>query len=62
MRMTGAAPFVGSSSLATTWIGNCPRNMTATLTTLPPISLQIGGVSVHPPARSMRTGIDVHTA
>jgi len=57
MRITGS-----SSSFATTWIGSCPRSVTATFTTLPPTSLQIGGVSLQPPARSTRTGVEVQTA
>ena len=41
--------------------GGCPLRLIARLTTLPPSMRQNGGVSVHPPAISMRTGERPHT-
>ena len=43
------------------WSGGCPLSSMARLTTLPPSIRQNGGVSVHPPAMSMRTGDRPHT-
>ena len=48
-------------SFAITWIGYCPFSVTAAFSTVPPCSRQMGGVSLQPPAKSMRTGDVTHT-
>ena len=45
-----------SQSLTNAWIGGCPFKFTATFTTRPPCSMQYGGVSDQPPARSSLAG------
>ena len=55
--------IVGSSTIfAIAWIGCFPCRSTAAFTTEPPTSLQMGGVSLQPPAKSRRTGEAAQTA
>ena len=44
-----------------TFTGRAPFSVTAALKTVPPISMQIGGVSLHPPAKSILSGSSTST-
>ena len=58
-----ASTMTGSSIFRTTIsIGQFPSSITAAFNTVPPYSIQYGGVSLHPPPQFTRTGRRVITS